>query len=94
MAVEIVDAPERCRYELRVDGELVGVADYTDREDLRIIPHVEVEPAHGGRGMATRLTAWALDDIRARGKTVAPLCPFVASYVHQHPEYADLVARR
>jgi hypothetical protein len=94
MAIDIADAPERCRYEIRVDGELIGFADYTDRDALRVIPHVEVDPVHGGQGMASRLTAWALDDIRARGKRVAPVCPFVASYVHEHPEYGDLVARR
>ena len=33
----------------------------------------------------------ALDDIRARGLVVVPLCPFVARYVERHPEYDDLV---
>lgn len=94
MNVEIVDAPERSRYEIRVDGELVGFADYRDRDALRVMPHVEIDPAHGGQGLAGQLTAHALDDIRARGKAVAPMCPFVAHYVQEHPEYQDLVARR
>jgi uncharacterized protein len=35
----------------------------------------------------------ALDDMRARGLKVAPVCPFVAAYIRRHPEYADLVGR-
>lgn len=94
MSVEVVDAPERSRYELRLDGEVIGFADYRDREGVRVLPHVEVDSAHGGQGHAGRLTAHALDDIRAQGKAVAPQCPFVAHYVQEHPEYGDLVARR
>ena len=31
--------------------------------------------------------------LRAAGLKVEPLCPFIASYIERHPEYADLVAR-
>jgi uncharacterized protein len=32
-----------------------------------------------------------LDDLRARGLALVPLCPFVADFITRHPEYADLV---
>ena len=32
-----------------------------------------------------------LDDLRARGRAVVPLCPFVAGFIRRHPEYDDLV---
>jgi hypothetical protein len=38
------------------------------------------------------LASWALDDARVRGLSITPFCPFVASYIRHHPEYADLVA--
>jgi len=47
-----------------------------------------------GRGLAARLVAGALDDIRARGLHVVPICPFVSSYISRHPDYGDLVARK
>ena len=33
----------------------------------------------------------ALDDVRARSRMIVPLCPFVASYIDRHGEYADLI---
>ena len=38
-----------------------------------------------------QLVSGVLDDIRARGLEVVPLCPFAAAYIRRHPEYADLV---
>ena len=46
-----------------------------------------------GRGIASKLAKTALDYSRAEGLTVVPLCPFIASYIERHPEYADLVGK-
>jgi predicted GNAT family acetyltransferase len=37
------------------------------------------------------LVRQVLDEVRARGLTMVPQCPFVASYLRRHPEYTDLV---
>ena len=58
---------------------------------IRLV-HTEVLPAFSGQGHAATLARSALDDARARGLTVRPDCPYVASYIEKHPEYADLVA--
>ena len=34
-----------------------------------------------------------LDQIRANGQQIVPLCPFFSSYIERHPEYEDLVDR-
>jgi predicted GNAT family acetyltransferase len=41
--------------------------------------------------VGSQLVRGALDDLRARGLRVVPLCPFVAAYLRRHPEDADLV---
>jgi predicted GNAT family acetyltransferase len=79
------------RYEAHLDGRRIGLATYYLRGDVVVLPHTETEPAFGGRGYAGRLVRFALEDIRARGQRVDPACPFVAHYVQQHPEYADLL---
>lgn len=90
---EVVDAPEKSRYELRLDGRLVGLAAYR-RSDGRIsFTHTEVDESCEGRGFGSRLAAAALDDARRQNLRVLPLCPFVAHYVETHPEYQDLVRR-
>ncbi|MEO6503864.1 MAG: GNAT family N-acetyltransferase [Jatrophihabitantaceae bacterium] len=79
------------RYEIRLGGRRVGLADFSRRGDVVVIPHTETSPEFGGRGLAGQLVRYALDDIRAQGLRVEPACPFVAAYIRKNPEYADLV---
>ncbi len=89
--VTVVDNAERSRYEVSLDGHRVGFASYRDLPGRRAIVHAEVDPAYGGRGIGSRLARWALDDVRGRGLRVVPSCPFIESYIEEHPEYTDLV---
>jgi predicted GNAT family acetyltransferase len=92
-AMEVTNRPEHSRYELRVDGELAGIVEYRDRArgGLRTFTHTLVSPLFEGRGLASHLARAALDDARAEGLKIVPLCPFIAGYIATHPEYADLV---
>ncbi len=90
-AVEVRDRAERGRYELTVDGELAGVADYRDRAGRRIFVHTEIDSAFSGRGLGNRLAAGALDDAAARGLRVVPRCPFIRAYIERHAEYRPLL---
>jgi hypothetical protein len=45
-----------------------------------------------GEGVGTRLVAGALEDVRARGLKVEPLCSFVRHYMETHPDTNDLRA--
>ncbi len=81
------------RYEIRLDGHRVGLADFHRRGDVVVIPHTETSPEFGGRGLASKLVRYCLDDIRAQSLRVEPACPFVAAYIGKHPEYADLLER-
>ncbi len=86
------DAPSRSRFELRAGDELVGFVDYVLRDGTIVLVHTEVDPAHSGQGHASTLARGALDAARARGLAVRPTCPYVASWIEKHPDYADLVA--
>lgn len=87
-AVEVRDNPAADRYELHVDGELAGVAEYRDRGGRRIFVHTEVGDAYAGRGLGNRLARGALDDALARGLHVVPRCPFIRAWLERHPDYA------
>lgn len=82
----------RHRYELSVDGEVVGICTYRDDGDRRVLVHTEVHDEFEGQGLATRLIEYALRDIRESGTRVVPECPMVAAYIDGHQEWADLVA--
>ena len=79
------------RYELEVDGEL-AIAEYQLRPGRISFTHTEVPDALEGRGIGKRLVKAALDDARAKGLKVAPVCPFVKHYIDTHPEEQDLLA--
>ena len=92
METLVRDNPDEQRYELLSDGELVGELVYRLRDSRITLLHTEVSPSVEGRGLGGRLVAGALDDIRARGLRVVPVCPFVRAYLRRHPDAADLVA--
>lgn len=92
MDVSIKHNPQLQRFEARLDGELVGFAAYRPTSAVLTFTHTEVDPRYRGRGIGGVLIGAALDQVRADGGRIQPLCSFVADYVDQHPEYADLVA--
>ena len=87
----VLDSPERSRFELEVDGALVGFVDYRRRPGAIAFLHTEIDPAHEGEGLGGVLVSEALDAARREGMQVLPFCPFVRSYLERHPEYLDLV---
>jgi uncharacterized protein len=92
MNATVVDVPERGRFEIRVDDKVVGLASYHVDNGTMTLPHTEIDPAVGGRGLGTMLVAAVLDAARDRGVHVLPYCSFVRRYIQQHPELVDLVA--
>ena len=86
------DIPRELRYEIvSADGTLLGLIRYRTEPGVIVLVHTEVEPQAEHSGVGSRLVQGALDDIRARGLRLVPLCPFVAAFLRRHPEYADLV---
>jgi predicted GNAT family acetyltransferase len=86
------DNAAELRYEVLGEDRVLGEIRYRRRGDRIVLLHTEVLPYAEGSGVGSRLVAGALDDIRARGLRVVPLCPFAAAYIRRHPEYAGLVA--
>ena len=91
MEPTVVDVPERGRFEVRVGERVVGLASYHVDNGLMTLPHTEVDPSMGGRGLGKLLVAGVLDAARERGLHVLPYCSFIRHYIQQHPETLDLV---
>lgn len=89
--VVISDQPGSDRYVIEVEGARAGLLTYRLAPEKISFMHAEVDPSMEGRGLGSRLVAFALDDARRRGLAVLPFCPFVASYIHAHREYLELV---
>ncbi len=87
----VADNPGESRFELLVDGELVGWSEYRPAGDSVIVAHTEIDERREGQGLGSVLVRGTLDQIRASGKAVIPTCQFTAAYIRRHPEYVDLV---
>lgn len=92
MAHEVVRNDAQSRYELLVDGQLAGIADFTLQGDKAVLPHTEIDPRRRGQGLGAVLVQGALDDLRHAGRTVIPACWYVAQYIEENPEYRDMLA--
>jgi uncharacterized protein len=82
---------EQKRYEISADGVHAGLAAYVDTLSQRIFYHTEIDDKFAGRGLASTLIAFALDDTRAAGIRIVAICPFVAAYVDKHEDYDDIL---
>jgi uncharacterized protein len=92
MQVPTIELSERKkRYELHLGSEVIGFSQYRDADGRRLFLHTEVEPDYQGHGLASQLIEYALNDTRAAGLRVVPLCPMVASYVTRHHEFDDIL---
>ena len=89
--IEVADAPEHDRYELSIDGAVVGFTAYATRPGLIAFVHTEIDERLHGRGLGDRLIRFALEDVRARGLAVLPFCPFVKAFIERHREFEALV---
>jgi predicted GNAT family acetyltransferase len=92
METTVVDVPERGRFEIRNGDRVVGLASYHVDDGVMTLPHTEIDPAMGGRGLGTALVAGVLDAARERGLHVLPYCSFVRHYILEHPDCLALVA--
>ncbi|MFF2936314.1 GNAT family N-acetyltransferase [Streptomyces mirabilis] len=80
----------RHRYEILVDDRRAGLTAYRDRDDQRVFYHTEIDDAFAGQGLASVLVQQALTDVRASGKRIVPVCPYVAKFLKKHDEFADI----
>lgn len=93
MNTEVIHNAELKRYEIWLDGEKVGHADYSVRPGEIHFVHTEVDPAQQGKNLAAILMHATLDDVRANrsGEKVVPVCSYVVRYMEKHPETQDLL---
>ncbi len=92
--VEVRDNPDESRYEAYVDGQLAGYSAYLLAGSTITFLHTEVDDAFEGHGVGSSLVRQSLDQVREReGLRVSASCPFVRSWIREHPEYQDLGRR-
>ena len=74
-----------------------GVAPDQKPESRSMVAQILREIDFQGRKVLVRInslrTEWGLEDARAAGKKIIPLCPFAAAQFRRHPEWSDLLRK-
>mgnify|MGYP000333179975 CR=1 FL=1 len=83
-ASAVTRAEERSRYELRLDGDLAGFAEFRLDEGSITFVHTVIEKTFRGRGLGAELAGGALADAARRGERIVPRCPFMAAYLRDN----------
>lgn len=89
--ITITNNPAAHRYEATIGGELAGYSEYNLLSEAIMFTHTEVLPAFEGKGVGSAIAKHVLDEARAEGKHVIPVCQFIAGWIRKHRDYADLV---
>ncbi len=77
------------RYVISKDGEEAELTFSITTPTLVIADHTGVPDSFRGTGAGLALVAHLVEDARASGFKVMPLCPFVNAMRKRHPEWAD-----
>ena len=86
------DNGSKGRFFMRLDTGEEAEMTYTYVGDTQvIIDHTGVPDAFRGRGAGVALVSRAVEEFRAAGRKVIPLCPFAAAQFRRHPEWADVL---
>jgi hypothetical protein len=93
-ALQIIDGPDRQRYEIVRDGTVLGYAAYQKTDQLIVFTHTEVDSSLEGQGVGGLLVRGALHHVRTLGLVVLPICPFVQAWMAKHRYYTDLDYRQ
>lgn len=90
---ELIDNEENHQYEFHI-GKHVARIEYIKTKNGEIyLTHTEVPAALEGKGIGSQLTEKVLKDIERQDLRLVPLCPFVAGYIHKHPEWRRIVMK-
>ena len=90
---ELIDNEERRQYEFHVDKYIPRIEYIKSLNGEIHLTHTEVPSALSGRGIGSMLVKKTLEDIDKQQLRVVPLCPFVAAYIHKHPEWKRILLR-
>ncbi|MGH7542471.1 MAG: GNAT family N-acetyltransferase [Gemmatimonadota bacterium] len=91
MKLDTRHEPEERRFVATIDGQLAHLDYERPDESALDYRHTWVPESLRNRGIGERLVLDALDWAQGHGFRVIPTCPFVATVVRRHPEYAPLV---
>ncbi|MGU3437859.1 GNAT family N-acetyltransferase [Actinomycetes bacterium M1A6_2h] len=96
---DVTNNSDQNRFELRLNGDLVGIVGYYEvepkgrgrRAPVVSFMHAVITEDFGHRGLAGVMVRSSLDRAREYGWKVRPVCTYVQRFVAENPEYRDVL---
>ncbi|MFL6624509.1 MAG: GNAT family N-acetyltransferase [Sulfurifustaceae bacterium] len=79
------------RYVVTIDGRASELT-YARLGERMVINHTYVPPALRNRGIALALVTRAVEDARAQGQKIVPVCSYARAEITAHAEWHDVLA--
>ena len=86
------DGPTGGRYTATINGHIAEMTYSKAGTSRLIIDHTGVPDALRGMGAGQAMVQRAVEDARAAGIKIIPLCPFAKAQIEKHPEWQDVLA--
>lgn len=93
LPIEREEGATKGRYVIRQDGAEAEMTYSRAGESTLIIDHTHVPDALRGRSIGQALVRRAVEDARAEGRSIVPLCPYAQAQISRHPEWQDVLKR-
>lgn len=94
MTKEFSHEPDALRYVLRIDEEIIAVADYTISGKSISFHHTYTNPRARKHGYAAEIVKFAVDDVESTTSLrVVPMCWYVGQWFEKNPDRAGLLTR-
>lgn len=90
---ELIDNEGRHQYEFHIEKYIAKIEYIKSKNGEIYLTHTEVPVPLGGKGIGSKLVEKVLEDIEKKELRLVPLCPFVAGYIHKHPEWKRIVMK-
>ncbi|WP_282920587.1 GNAT family N-acetyltransferase [Ignavigranum ruoffiae] len=78
-------------------GQMIAEITYRDTDDPKVVAadHTYTSDSLRGQGVASQLLDELIQDMKAQGKKIYPICPYVVKKFDDEPaKYADIDARK
>jgi len=91
LEITLEETDTKARYSALVDGHEAEMTYSRAGDTTIIIDHTSVPDALRGRGVGLALVRRGVEDARAKGLKIVPLCPFAKAQIAKHPEWQDVL---
>jgi len=90
-SMHVIRSEERARYELYDGDELLSFAPFSQADGVLTMPHVETRVQHRGNRFSSVLLDGVVDDLRAQGLRIRPICSVARRHVEALPDADHLI---